>query len=188
MKSANLIIGVVAALALAGGGFAAGMTFERAQAPATPTATGTTTGGRAGSGARGGSGPFVVGNLGGQQPVVGRVLAVNDGSITVAAVERGQGQNAQGASASPATTSQIVLVGASTRIVKTTETDVKLGDIKVNDQVTVIGTPDTTGMVSATAIVVGSTNVLGQLFGSQTGNPGGFGGRPGASASPSKAP
>ena len=66
--------------------------------------------------------------------------------------------------------------------------DVKLGDIKVNDQVTVVGTPDTTGMVSATAIVVGSTNVLGQLFGSQTGTPGGFGARPGASASPTKAP
>jgi hypothetical protein len=187
MRSANIVIGVVAALALAGGGFAAGMTFERAQAPATPTTTTatTTTGGRGGSGARGGSGPFVVGNVGGQQPVVGRVLAVNDGSITVAAIDRGQGQNAQGASASPATTSQIVLVGASTRIVKTTETDVKLGDIKVNDQVTVVGTPDTTGMVSATAIVVGSTNVLGQLFGSQTGNPGG---RPGASASPTKTP
>jgi hypothetical protein len=42
-------------------------------------------------------------------------------------------------------------------------------------------------MVSATAIVVGSTNILGQLFGSQTGTAGlGGGGRP--SASPTKAP
>src|SRR5205823_1914148 len=92
---------------------------------------------------------------------------------------RGQGgANAQ-ASASPATSSQIVLVGTTTRIVKTTETDVKLSDLKVNDQVTVIGTTDTTGMVSATAIVVGSTNILGQLFGSQTGNAGlGGGARP----------
>jgi len=64
---------------------------------------------------------------------------------------------------------------------------VKLSDLKVNDQVTVIGTTDTTGMVSATAIVVGSTNILGQLFGSQTGSAGlGGGGRP--SASPTKAP
>src|SRR5262249_52415321 len=154
-------IGAVVALALAGGGFAAGMTYEKAQTPASATTTTGQTGARGASGARGGSGAFVVGNLGGQQPVTGRVLAVNDGSITVAAVDRAQGQGG----ASPAATSELVLVGASTRIVKTTETDVKLSDIKVNDQVTVIGTPDSTGMVSATAIVVGGTNVIGQLFG-----------------------
>src|SRR5206468_8251035 len=135
-------------------------------------------GARGGTGARGGFGGGGTGALAGQQPITGRIIAVNDGSITVAAVERGQGgPNAQ-ASASPATTSEIVLVGTSTRIVKTTETDVKLGDLKVNDQVTVVGTTDTTGMVSATAIVVGSTNILGQLFGSQTGTPGLRGPRP----------
>jgi len=187
LKAPQIVIGVVAALALAGGGFAAGMTFDKSQTPATST-TGATggTGARGGSGARGAFGGGASA-LGGQQPVTGRILAVNDGSITVAAVERGQGgANAQ-ASASPATTSQIVLVGTTTRIVKTTETDVKLSDLKVNDQVTVIGTTDTTGMVSATAIVVGSTNILGQLFGSQTGTAGlGGGGRP--SPSPTKAP
>jgi hypothetical protein len=185
MKTPQIVIGVVAALALAGGGFGAGMTYERSQAPATTTATTTGRGAASGRGGVGGSG--VVGALGGQTPVTGRVLAVNDGSITVAAVDRGQ-QGQAAAGASPATTSQIVLVGASTRIVKTTETDVKISDIKVNDQVTVIGTTDSAGLVSATAIVVGSTNVLGQLFGSLTGNPGGFGGRPGASASPTRAP
>ena len=183
MRTPQIVIGIVAALALAGGGFAAGMTYDRSQTPTT-SATGATgaTGARGGSGARGGFGGG--GALGGQQPVTGRILAVNDGSITIAAVERGAGgPNAQ-ASASPVTTSQIVLAGANTRIVKTTEADVKLSDLKVNDQVTVVGTTDTTGMVSATAIVVGSTNILGQLFGSQTG-PGGSG-RP--SPSPSKAP
>ena len=66
-------------------------------------------------------------------------------------------------------------------------TDVKLSDLKVNDQVTVVGSTDATGMVSATTIVVGSTNILGQLFGSQTGTAGlGGGARP--SASPTKAP
>lgn len=187
MKAPQIVIGIAAALVLAGGGFAAGMTFDKSQTPSTAT-TGATggTGARGGSGARGGFGGGGGGALGGQQPVTGRILAINDGSITVAAVERGQGgANAQ-ASASPATTSQIVLVGTTTRIVKTTEADVKLSDLKVNDQVTVIGTTDTTGMVSATAIVVGSTNVLGQLFGSQTGNAGLGGGRP--SPSPTKAP
>ncbi|OLC22119.1 MAG: hypothetical protein AUH33_00415 [Chloroflexi bacterium 13_1_40CM_68_21] len=186
MKSTQIAIGVIAALAIAGGGFAAGMTYERSQTPSTPTAGAQTTTGRAAGGRQviggaGGSGAFA-----GQIPIIGRVLAVNDGSITVAAVERGQGQQAAGAS--PTTTSQIVLVGASTRIVKTTETDVKLADLKVNDQVTVVGTTDSTGIVSANAIVVGGTNLLGQLFGSQTGSPGGFGGRPGASASPSARP
>jgi hypothetical protein len=190
MRTPQVVIGAVAALALAGGGFAAGMTFDKAQATSATNSTGTAgaTGARgatAGRGAFGGGGG--TGALAGQQPVTGRILAVNDGSITVAAVERGPGgQNAQ-ASASPATTTQIVLVGTNTRIVKTTETDVKLGDLKVNDQVTVVGTTDASGMVSATAIVVGSTNILGQLFGSQTGTPGlGGGARP--SASPTKAP
>jgi hypothetical protein len=188
MKAPQIVIGVVAVLALAGGGFAAGMTFERSQTPST-NAAGVTgaTGARGGTGGRGVFGPGGTGAAAGQQPVTGRILAVNDGSITIAAVERGLGgQNAQ-ASASPATTSQIVLVGTSTRIVKTTEADVKLSDLKVNDQITVVGTTDTTGMVSATAIVVGSTNILGQLFGSQTGSAGlGGGARP--SVSPSKAP
>src|SRR5438270_5660477 len=187
MKAPQIVIGIAAALVLAGGGFAAGMTFDKSQSPTTTTGATGATGARGGSGARGAFGGGG-GAVNGQQPVTGRILAVNDGSITVAAVDRGQGgANAQ-ASASPATTSQIVLIGASTRIVKTTETDVKLSDLKVNDQVTVVGTADSTGIVSATAIVVGGTNVLGQLFGSQTGNPGGFGGRPGASASPTAKP
>ncbi|MDP9275837.1 MAG: hypothetical protein M3O99_09635 [Chloroflexota bacterium] len=189
MKTPQIVIGIVAALALAGGGFAAGMTFDRSQTPSTNTA-GTTgaTGARGGSGARGGFGAGGTGAAAGQQPVTGRILAVNDGSITVAAVDRTLGgQNAQ-ASASPTTTSEIVLVGASTRIVKTTEADVKLSDLKVNDQVTIVGTTDSTGMVSATAIVVGSTNILGQLFGSQTGNAGLGGGGARPSASPTKAP
>ena|SRR5438309_6191551 len=189
MKAPQIAIGVVAALALAGGGFAAGMTFDKAQATNTNTAGATgATGARGATGGRGGfGGAGGTGALAGQQPVTGRILAVNDGSITVAAVERGPG--GQGAQASaPATTSQIVLVGTTTRIVKTTETDVKLADLKVNDQVTVIGTTDSTGMVSATAIVVGSTNVLGQLFGSQTGTAGLGGGGARPSASPTKAP
>ncbi len=189
MKAPQIVIGVVAALALAGGGFAAGMTFDRSQTSSTNT-TGATgaTGARGGSGVRGNLGGGGAGAVGGQQPVTGRILAVNDGSITVAAVDRALGgQNAQ-ASASPATTSQIVLIGASTRIVKTTEADVKISDLKVNDQVTVVGTTDATGMVSATAIVVGSTNILGQLFGSQTGTGGLGGGGARPSASPTKAP
>src|SRR4051812_3756565 len=96
MKTPQIVIGVVAALALAGGGFAAGMTFDRAQTPASTTA-GTTgaTGARGASGARTGFGGGGTGGVGAQQPVTGRILAVNDGSITVAAVDRALNQNAQ---------------------------------------------------------------------------------------------
>ena len=74
----------------------------------------------------------------------------------------------------------------SRRIVKTAETDVKLDDIKPNDQVTIVGTTDSAGLVSASAVVVGGVNVLGQLFGSQTGVPGGA--RPGATPTSSPRP
>ena len=184
MKTPQIVIGAVAALALAGGGFAAGMTYEKSQS-STPTAA-TTTQTTTGRGAAGGRGAFGgSGATGGIQPVVGRVLAVNEGSITVAAVERGQGQNTQ-AGASPATQSQIVLIGTNTRIVRTTETDVKLTDLKVGDMITVAGTPDTTsGTVSAQTIVVGATNILGDILGG-TQFPGGRGA--GASGSPRPSP
>src|SRR5437868_8505121 len=80
MKPTQIIIGIVAVLALAGGGFAAGMTYAGAQTPATTGATATTgtTGARGGSGGRA---AFGQGGAAAQQAVVGRVLAVNEGSI-----------------------------------------------------------------------------------------------------------
>jgi hypothetical protein len=174
MKAPQIVVGVVAALALAGGGFALGMSFERSLATSgTPAGAGATgaagaSGPRGATGARQG-GPGGGGALVGFAPITGRVLSVNEGSITVAAVDRSQPQQP---GVAPTTTSQIVLIGASTRLVKTSEVDVKLADLKVNDQVTVVGTTDSAGLVSATAVVVGPTNILGQLFGSQTGNPG----------------
>ena len=107
--------------------------------------------------------------------MAGRILSVNDGSITIEVRQPG----AQGAS--PTVTSQIVLVGSSTRIVKTVESDIKLTDLKANDQVTIVGSTDANGNVSATAILAGG-NALQGLFGGQ-GGPGGAG--RGASPSPS---
>ena len=104
----------------------------------------------------------------------GRILSVNDGSITVEVRQPGV------PGASPTVTSQIVLVGSTTRLVKTAETEIKLSDLKANDQVTIVGTTDASGNVSATAIVAGG-NALQGLLG------GGAGGR-GASPSPSARP
>jgi hypothetical protein len=175
MKPAQIVIGVVIALALAGGGFAAGMTVARGtEASASPSPSGAV--GRTGVAGRGGQGGAAGGSgaLGGQA-VAGRILSVNDGSITVEVRQPG----AQGAS--PTVTSQIVLIGSSTRIVKTVESDIKLSDLKANDQVTIVGTTDASGNVAATAIVAGG-NALQGVFG----GPGGRGASP--SPSPSAKP
>jgi hypothetical protein len=58
MRAPQIVIGVVAVLALAGSGFAAGMTFERSQTPSTNAAGATgATGARGGTGGRGVFGP-----------------------------------------------------------------------------------------------------------------------------------
>jgi hypothetical protein len=173
MKPSQIVIGVVVALALAGGGFAAGMTVARGSSSESNAAASPS--GAAGRGALGGrvgqgGGAGASGALGGQA-MVGRILSVNDGSITIEVRQAG----AQGAS--PTVTSQIVLIGSSTRIVKTVETDIKLTDLKANDQVTIVGTTDASGNVSATAILAGG-NALQGVFG-------GPGGARGASPSPS---
>jgi hypothetical protein len=180
MKPTQIVIGVVIALALAGGGFAAGMTVGRsggAEANASASPSGAAARGGTGVTGRFGPGGGAAGASGaaGGQAMAGRIISVNDGSITIEVRQPG----AQGAS--PTVTSQIVLIGSSTRIVKTVETDIKLSDLKANDQVTIVGTTDASGNVSATAILAGG-NALQGLFGGQ-GGPGGAG--RGASPSPS---
>ena len=171
----QIVVGVIVALALFGGGYAFGST--RGPAATATTSTGAATAsGRGFQGAAGGTGAAAA-NRG---ITNGQIIAVNTDSITIQV--RGGGQNG----ASPTTTTQLVLVGAATRVVKIAETDVKLSDLKVGDQVTVAGTPDTaSGTVSAQAIVLGGTNILGDILGG-TQFPGGRGG--GASARPSASP
>ena len=171
MRPMHIVVGVVAALALTGGGFAAGMTVGRGAAtdatasasPAGAASRGAAIGQRLGpGGAQGAAG----------QAITGRILSVNEGSITVETRQPGA------AGASPTVTSQIVLIGTSTRLVKTAETEIKLSDLKANDQVTIVGTTDASGNVSATAIVAGG-NALQGILGGQ---------RPGASPSPTPRP
>jgi len=173
-RATQILIGAVAAIALFGGGFAVGRTL--APAPATDIAAPrSATGGNAAAQATrraAGQNPLGAGGQG----TAGRVLSVNDGSITIEVRAPGP------AGASPATTtSTIALVGAETRLLKTVEQEIKLADITAGDQVTVIGTSDaTTGTVSANAILVGG-GALQQLFGGQ--RPGAGGRLPGASPS-----
>ena len=170
-RPVQVVVGVIVALALFGGGYAFGST----RAPAA-TATASAGPAAAGRGGQGGAGAGAA-NRG---LTNGQIIAVNTDSITIQV--RSGGQNG----ASPTTTTQLVLVGTGTRVVKTAETDVKLSDLKVGDQVTVAGTPDTaSGTLSAQAIVLGGTNILGDILGG-TQFPGGRGA--GGSARPSASP
>ena len=174
-RPVQIIVAVVVALALFGGGFA----FGSSRAPATAA---TTTGSTGATGFRGGAGGAGGGGAAARGLSNGQILAVNSDSITISVRQGG----ANGAS--PTTTTQLVLVGAGTRVVKTVETDVKLSDLKVGDTVTVAGTPDTaSGTLSAQTIVVGGTNILGDILGG-TQFPGGGGRGAGASGSPRPSP
>ena len=176
-RPVQIVVGVIVALALFGGGYAFGSTKTAATTPAATTGTAAAAG-RGGQGGAGGAAGNAAANRG---LTNGQIIAVNTDSITVQV--RTGGQNG----ASPTVTTQLVLVGTGTRVVKTAETDVKLSDLKVGDQVTVAGTPDTAnGTVSATAIVLGGTNILGDILGG-TQFPGGRGGA-GASGSPRPSP
>ena len=168
----QVVVGVIVALALFGGGYALGA----GRAPAATAAAGSATpSGRAFQGGAGGAGAAAARGLSN-----GLIIAVNTDSITIQV--RTGGQNG----ASPTVTTQLVLVGTGTRVVKTTEADVKLSDLKVGDQVTVAGTPDTaSGTIAAQAIVLGGTNILGDILGGTI--PGGRGGA-GASGSPRPSP
>lgn len=169
-RPVQIVVGVIVALALFGGGFAFGSTRGATGAPNAAAATGAP----GAAGFRGGAGGANAAARAGL--VNGQVLAVNSDSITISMRQGGQN------GASPTITTQLVLVGSGTRVVKTVETDVKLSDLKVGDMVTVAGTPDTaSGTISAQAIVLGGNNILGDILGG-TQFPGGRGA--GASGSP----
>ncbi len=171
-RPVQIIAGVVVAVVLFGAGFFAGMSRAQASTAATPAASAAVVaGGRGGFGAPGAGGAA---GANARNVTNGQIISVNADSITVQVRTGG----VQGAS--PTTTSQLILVGPTTRVVKTTETDVKLADLKAGDQITVAGTPDaTTGSISAQAIVLGGNNVLADLLGGGAG-----GARRGASPTP----
>lgn len=183
-KQIQIAVFVAAALVLSGGGFVAGMTVgpELGKTGAAAAGTGTAGGARQQQAAQrpGVAGGAAIGALAGQgQQLTGRVLSVNDGSITVEVRQPG----------SDAARSVIVLVGASARLVKTVETDIKLSDMKAGDQVLIVGQTDqTTGTVSATAVVDG-VNTLQQVFGGGAGGAAGSGGpRPIGTFAPRQSP
>src|SRR5205814_2993203 len=155
-RPVQIIVGVVVALALFGCGYA----FGSSRAPAATAATTGSTAAATGRGNFGGAGGANGGAAAARGVTTGQILSVNTDSVTISV--RAAGANG----ASPTTSTTLVLVGSGTRVVKTVETDVKLTDLKVGDTITVAGTPDTaSGTVSAQTIVVGATNLLGDILG-----------------------
>src|SRR5437867_4759088 len=108
----QIILGVVVALVLFGGGYAVGSS-RTTVATSTTGATGST-GAAVTRGGAGAGGAGVAANRG---LVNGQILAINSDSITITMRQGGQG------GASPTTTTALVLVGSGTRVVKTVETD-----------------------------------------------------------------
>jgi len=178
-RPVQIVVGVIVALALFGGGYAFGSTRAPAPVASTSGATGAT-GARGNFGGAGGANGGAGARGAGGGITTGQILSVNTDSITVS-VRAGGGPNG----ATGTTTTTLVLVGSGTRVVKTVESDVKLSDLKVGDQITVAGTPDTaSGTISAQTIVVGATNILGDILGGTQ-----FPGRgAGASGSPRPSP
>jgi hypothetical protein len=165
-RATQTVIMVIAAAVLVGAGFLVGTRVGNAQGN-----------GPAGAATKNAppSGATRVRGGGAVQPVSGHVLAVGDGSITVQ-VDR-PGDQAR---------SVVALVGSTARVVRLTETDLKPGDIKVGDQVTVIGSTDSTsGAVAANAVIVGSGALL--FFG-QGGGAGAGGGQRSGSPRPTATP
>ncbi len=180
MNASRAMIGAIAAVALAGGGFFAGINVGEGRSSATASPSPAEAGaGRQVTLRQGQGGAGAAAQFGGA--INGRVISVNADSITVELRQPGQG------GASPATTSTIVLVGGTTRLVRTTEADIKLADIKAGDIVTIVGQTDAaTGTVAANAVVVGG-NALQQLF-SPAGGPGGAAQGSGRPATPRPSP
>lgn len=144
----NVQVAVLAAVALVfgGGGFVAGMTLAPAAAPAgaNPEFAAALAQRRAGGAVPGGP----AAQLGGQ--VAGTVISTGDGSITVEVTRPG----------ADAAQSVIALVGGSTKVVRTSETEISVADIKAGDQVIVVGQRDaTSGAVNATTVVVGLSSL-----------------------------
>jgi hypothetical protein len=148
--SAPVQLAVVAAVALAvggGGGFVAGTALAPAATGAAPQGATDLPAAIQQRRAQGAAGPGGAAT-GGQ--VAGRVIAVGDGSITVELVRPGA-ESAQ---------TVIALVADSTRVVRTTETQISLTEIVEGDQVVVIGQRDaTSGAITATNVIVGLSSL-----------------------------
>lgn len=127
MKNNTILIAVIAALVFGGGGFFAGMQYQKSQPSQSRQSNGQ--GGNQGQGRRFG------GQNGNNRPVAGEILSADDKSITVKMQDG---------------SSKIVLIGGNTQINKAA-TAVK-SDLKIGERVAVFGSENSDGSVTAQSI------------------------------------
>ena len=141
MNKKYIILSVIAALVIGGGAFYGGMVYARSSAPVAPTASAFAA---ARAGRTGGAGARAGGALSGQ------ILSKDATSVTVEASDG---------------SSKIVFYGDSTRIGLTT--DGTSDDLTTGSNVTIVGTTNTDGSVTASMIQVRPAGSTGGPGGGQ---------------------
>jgi hypothetical protein len=161
--SSRRFLPVLGALVLAAVAFGGGFAVANAVAPKTTTAAnGQGFGGQFGPGASGrprGGGNFGGGAFGGG--ATGTVGSVSSNQMTITTAAGAQ---------------RIVLLTPTTTVTQVTSATKALSDIASGTTVTVVGTSNPDGSVTATSVVIGNVNLFGR------------GGRPDGSAAPTTAP
>jgi pectate lyase len=156
-KPGNRYLPIVAALALAVVTFGAGFGVANAIAPKTPAVTGVNGQGFNGQGfpgasgrPRGGAGGFG----GGASGTVGSVSADQMTITTAAGAQR------------------IVLLTPTTTVTQVTSATKAIADITSGTTVTIVGTSNPDGSVTATSVIIGDANIFGRgAFGPPDGSP-----------------
>ena len=162
--TARRFLPLIGALVLAAVAFGGGFAVANAVAPKTTAVTGANGQGFGGFGP-GASGRPRGGGFGGG--ATGKVGTVTAGQMTITTAAGAQ---------------RIILLTPTTTVTEITSTTKAVTDITAGTTVTVVGSANPDGSVTATNVVIGNVNVFGR------GGFGGFGGGDGPSPAPSTAP
>lgn len=158
----RLVLPIIGALVLTAVAFGGGFAVANAVAPKTATAVGGNGQGFGGQGLGPGASGRPRGGNGFGGGASGTVGSVSADQMTISTATGGQ---------------RIVLLTPTTTVTEVTSTKKAVTDIANGLTVTVIGTSNPDGSVTATSVIIGNANIFGR-----------GGGRPDASAAPTTAP
>ncbi|HEV3245034.1 MAG TPA: DUF5666 domain-containing protein [Candidatus Paceibacterota bacterium] len=149
MSKKQWIWSIIVAVILAGAGFWGGMTYAQSQTPSAASRFAGTSGTFT---ARGGAGAFAGGTI-------GTVIQVGNGSFTV--------QLPTSTSTTATTGTKLVLVDTSTQVQELQS--VPISNLQVGQTVTVAGSANSDGSITATSVMIRPAGVRGTNVASQTG-------------------
>lgn len=138
MKNNLLVAVLLTAVVVGGGSFYAGMKYSQSKTSSIVTGQGGARFGQGGSGGTRGGGRFTGGGM-----VSGKILSVDGSSITVEMRAGAQGETSG---------SKIVLLSSSTQVMKAAQGTAL--DLSVGEQVTVMGTANPDGSVTAQSVQI----------------------------------